>query len=267
MIAYGKLGGIELGYGSDLDLVFLHDNNSQSATTDGPTPIPNTQFFIKLTQKIVHFLTTLTAAGKLYDIDTRLRPNGASGLLVSSLTAFEHYQQDKAWTWEHQALVRARVVVGSKNFEEKFQTIRNRVLQKKRESDALLKDVISMREKMRKALGSHKDKGFHIKQDKGGIVDIEFMVQYAVLVWGNRYPALLEYTDNYRLLDALQNSGVMKEGDAGLLKTAYLFYRNRLHQLALEEKPSIVEMDTELSRFRDQVSTIWQSLMSPSNQH
>ncbi len=267
VIAYGKLGGIELGYGSDLDLVFLHDNNSQSATTDGPTPIPNTQFFIKLTQKIVHFLTTLTAAGKLYDIDTRLRPNGASGLLVSSLTAFEHYQQDKAWTWEHQALVRARVVVGSKNFEEKFQTIRNRALQKKRESDALLKDVISMREKMRKALGSHKDKGFHIKQDKGGIVDIEFMVQYAVLVWGNRYPALLEYTDNYRLLDALQNSGVMKEGDAGLLKTAYLFYRNRLHQLALEEKPSIVEMDTELSRFRDQVSTIWQSLMSPSNQH
>ncbi len=265
VIAYGKLGGVELGYSSDLDLVFLHNSEHQSASTNGPKSISNIQFFSKLVQKLMHFLTTLTPAGKLYDVDTRLRPNGTSGLLISSFTAFEIYQQSKAWTWEHQALVRTRIIIGSPSLEKQFSQIRSAILTRQYQLPSLLEDVCAMREKMRKALGSQINQGFHIKQDKGGVVDIEFMVQYAVLAWGYENSDLLSHTDNYRLLEVLRDSNRIPADDVNTLKAAYLLYRMQLHRLALQGMSSTVEMDNELQNFRAQVSDIWDKLMCPQD--
>lgn len=265
VIAYGKLGGIELSYSSDLDLVFLHNSDQSSASTSGPKVISNIQFFSKLVQKLVHFLTTLTPAGKLYDVDTRLRPNGTSGLLISSFSAFEIYQQSKAWTWEHQALVRTRIIIGSPLLKKQFSQIRNTILTQQHQLPSLLDDVCAMREKMRKALGSHINQSFHLKQDKGGVVDIEFMVQYAVLAWGYENSDLLLYTDNYRLLEVLRSSDLIRSDDVDTLKTAYLFYRMQLHRLALRDMPSTVEIDNELQHFCAQVGDIWDTLMCPQN--
>src|SRR5690606_6685106 len=153
IVGYGKVGGIELGHGSDLDLVFIHDGDPQ-AETDGPKPIDTAQFFTRLGQRIIHLLTTQTNSGQLYEVDLRLRPSGASGLLVSSLGAFERYQENEAWTWEHQALVRARMLVGCKLVASEFERVRASVLGRKRDLDKLRAEVSEMRAKMRDNLGT-----------------------------------------------------------------------------------------------------------------
>jgi glutamate-ammonia-ligase adenylyltransferase len=263
IVGYGKLGGIELGYGSDLDLVFIH-NGDMAGETDGERPLDNASFYVRLGQKIIAFLTTLTATGKLYDVDMRLRPSGHSGMLVSSLAAFHTYQVEQAWTWEHQALVRARVVAGDAGLLAAFDQERHLILAKPREGEKLRKEVIEMRDKMRAHLSSeapgHKTAGFEIKHDRGGIVDIEFMVQYAVLAWAHEYPELTRYPDNVRILEGLANLGLLPTDVANGLRDAYLQYRARGHRLALANQDARVS-EGEFQAERALVQHWWNILL------
>jgi len=262
IIAYGKLGGIELNYGSDLDLVFLYDGDGTEQHTDGPRQIDNATFFARLTRRIIYWLTTPTSAGKLYEVDIRLRPSGRAGLLVSSMDAFAKYQHHQAWTWEHQALARARVVAGSATLAERFAALRREVLSRTRDPAVLREEVRAMRERMREQLGSTEPGCFQLKQDPGGIADIEFMVQYNVLANARRYPELLTYTDNIRQLDGLEQAGVLSTEDATLLRDAYRGLRRRSHLLTLQDQSSLVPADdAELRPYRQAVSRLWQRIM------
>jgi glutamate-ammonia-ligase adenylyltransferase len=270
IVGYGKVGGIELGHGSDLDLVFIHDGDPQ-AETDGAKPIDGAQFFTRLGQRIIHLITTQTNSGQLYEVDMRLRPSGAAGLLVSSLGAFARYQENEAWTWEHQALVRARVLVGSTDVGRQFEGVRASVLGRERDLQKLRQEVSEMRAKMRDNLGTRATaagKGasafeptarFDLKQDAGGIVDIEFMVQYAALAWSREHPALLRYTDNIRILEGLEEVGLMAAADAGLLREAYKAYRSAAHRQALQNDPGVVAGD-QFATERREVMRIWAQL-------
>lgn len=260
IVAYGKLGGIELGYGSDLDLVFLHDSAGTAQQTSGPRVLDNPSFFAKLAQRLIHLLTTHTAAGELYDIDMRLRPSGRAGLLVSSFEAFAEYQRHQAWTWEHQALVRARVVAGPALLAERFEGLRREVLTRMRDRDTLRREVREMRERMRAELDAREPDVFHVKQGRGGIADIEFMVQYLILAHAPDQPSLLTYTDNIRQLDGLEAVGILTAADASLLRDAYRALRQRGHWLKLDDRPSRVA-DSELADYRNAVAALWQRLM------
>ncbi len=260
VIGYGKLGGIELGYGSDLDLVFLHGSGDANAMTDGERPLGNDVFYIRLGQRMIHIFSTRTPAGQLYDTDMRLRPNGNSGLLVSSLAAFEDYQRNSAWTWEHQALLRARPVAGDRAVAERFQQIRREVLARERDPEKLRAEVCEMREKMRVSLDKSNAERFDPKQGSGGIADIEFMVQYAVLRWAHRYPDLLDWTDNIRLLETLSRHQLL-EGDAGpQLADAYRNLRAACHRKNLQAEPALVP-DNVLVTERNCVKAMWAKLM------
>jgi len=270
IVGYGKVGGIELGHGSDLDLVFIHDGDP-NAETDGAKPIDTAQFFTRLGQRIIHLLTTQTNSGQLYEVDMRLRPSGASGLLVSSLGAFERYQQNEAWTWEHQALIRARVLVGCNEVGTAFEKVRAAVLGRERDLPTLRQEVSEMRAKMRDNLGSKATAAgtaanafeatapFDIKQDAGGIVDIEFMVQYATLAWSKAHPALLRYTDNIRILEGLEQAGLIPATDAHLLREAYKAYRSAAHRQALQKEAGVITGDQFAVERRD-VMRIWTEL-------
>ena len=258
IIAYGKLGGIELSYGSDLDLVFIHDE--KAGDTGGPRPVAGAVFYARLAQRIIHILATRTAAGMLYEVDTRLRPSGASGLLVSSFEAFARYQQEKAWTWEHQALVRARIVAGSESLGQRFCRLRRQVLSRPRDETVLRKEVAEMRSKMVETHSGGDRTLFHLKQDPGGITDIEFMVQYAVLAWAQQYPELLDYTDNIRILERLSGAGLLTWQEAGLLGDAYRAYRARLHRLVLQEAAPAVD-SAEFTAYRQGVNRLWKKLI------
>ena len=260
IIAYGKLGGIELNYGSDLDLVFLHDSAGVRQFTVGPRPIDNSTFFAKLVQRIISLLTTRTGAGDLYEVDTRLRPSGRAGLLVSSFEAFTEYQRHQAWTWEHQALVRTRMVAGPAVLAERFQTIRREVLQRDHDPVALRREVREMRERMRTELDSSTAEVFDLKQGRGGIADIEFMVQYEVLANARHCPDLLIFTDNIRQLDGLERLGILSTADADQLRNAYRGLRRRVHQLKLQEQPAQVSNDVARDE-RDSVVRIWRQIM------
>ena len=262
IIGYGKLGGIELGYGSDLDLVFLHDSDGKG-TTDGPRPIETPLFFTRLGQRIIHLLTAVTPAGSLYEVDMRLRPSGNAGLLVTSLDAFADYQQQNAWTWEHQALVRARVVAGSSALAKRFDQVRGDILSRQREIPALRDDVVKMRHKMRDHLGSKtQDSGFNLKHDTGGMVDIEFLCQYAVLALTHQTPSLLTYSDNIRILETLADSGHLPSQEAEQLKGAYLAYRSRTHRAALTGEKAIGKAD-DFKEHRAAVGALWQRFLEP----
>ena len=258
VVAYGKLGGIELGYGSDLDLVFLHD--AQCSTTHGERPVDAQVFFLRLAQRIVHYLTTTTPDGIAYPVDTRLRPHGKDGMLACSLASFEQYQREEAWTWEHQALVRARVVAGDARLAREFAAMRERILLLPREPDTLLASVRDMRARMRSELGNRERTSFDIKQDPGGITDIEFMVQYAVLRWGDRLGSHLHFTDNIRLMEGLEAAGLLCREDAMLLNHAYKAYRERIHRLSLQHAPGVVGSEP-FAQLREQVSRVWRTLM------
>lgn len=262
VIGYGKLGGIELGYGSDLDLVFLHDSRGDQQQTSGKKPIDNAVFFARLGQRIIHILNTLTPSGVLYEVDMRLRPSGASGLLVSDMDAYADYQREEAWTWEHQALVRARPVVGDEGVAEQFHVLRREVLCRKRNPDELQREVREMRERMRGELSRGRAGRFDIKQDRGGIADIEFMVQYGVLRWAHDHPDLTEFTDNIRILEGLARNGLMSEEQAEFLSDAYRGYRARIHRLALQEESAVVDAD-EFGEISARVAAIWQAWMGP----
>ncbi|MBK8991955.1 MAG: bifunctional [glutamate--ammonia ligase]-adenylyl-L-tyrosine phosphorylase/[glutamate--ammonia-ligase] adenylyltransferase [Gammaproteobacteria bacterium] len=264
VVAYGKLGGIELAHGSDLDLVFIHDADPMLAT-DGERAIENGVFFTRLGQRIIHVLTAYTPLGQLYEVDMRLRPSGAAGLLVSSLTAFREYQYRQAWTWEHQALVRARPVAGCPRLAARFEELRREVLAQPRELPRLRREVIEMRDKMRAHLLKPETSGgksprFDLKQSVGGIVDIEFLVQYCVLAWSENQAALSVYTDNIRILEALSESGLMASRDAQVLTEAYKAYRTVVHRLTLQQQDDIVPA-LEYQALRDEVVRVWDALL------
>ena len=260
VVGYGKMGGIELSYGSDLDLVFIHDADPD-LNTEGEKPVPNPVFFNRLGQKMIHLLNTFTPSGQLYEIDMRLRPSGNSGLLVSSLTAFEKYQRNEAWTWEHQALVRARVVAGSPALTQRFENTRAALLMQKRDTARLLNEVISMREKMRTHLANSADDEFDLKQDRGGIVDIEFMVQFLVLNHAWQYPDLVTYTDNIRILDAIEAHQLLTPEEAETLRETYRVLRSVGHRQALQEQSNSVVADAVLTQHREKVMQIWDKVM------
>ncbi|WP_288131483.1 bifunctional [glutamate--ammonia ligase]-adenylyl-L-tyrosine phosphorylase/[glutamate--ammonia-ligase] adenylyltransferase [Microbulbifer sp.] len=259
IVAYGKLGGLELGHGSDLDIVFVHDAEPQQ-TTDGERAIDNLSFYTRLAQRLIHILQTRTLSGPLYEVDTRLRPSGNSGLLVTSLTAFEKYQRESAWTWEHQALVRTRPVAGSERLGSAFESLRNKLLGAERDEQKLREDVVAMRNKMRAHLDKSNDRQFDLKQGPGGIVDIEFMVQYAVLAWAHRAPSILRYTDNIRILESLTEAGLMPAHQAAHLIDAYKAYRSEGHRLALQQQPGVVSGD-QFEAERKTVETTWQQIL------
>jgi glutamate-ammonia-ligase adenylyltransferase len=257
VIGYGKLGGLELSYGSDLDLVFLHDSKGGRQVTDGEKPLDNAIFFGRLVRRLVHFLTTQTSSGVMYEIDTRLRPEGRKGVLVTSTDAFQRYQEENAWTWEHQALLRARSVAGSEKVANAFERIRARTLMSRVRLDALRDDVVSMRARMRKELDSSETGRFDLKHGRGGIGDIEFIVQYLVLRDARKYPAVIRYSDNIRQIAALASVGRLDVQTAARLQEAYREFRRRLHHLSLNDRPPFVA-DDELSAERAFVAAVWE---------
>ncbi len=228
VVGYGKVGGWELGYNSDLDIVFLHDC-PVTAMTQGAKPIDGRQFYLRLAQRIIHLFSTRTSSGILYEVDTRLRPSGASGLLVSSLAAFSDYQHQEAWTWEHQALVRARMIYGEADLSARFEQIRHAVLCLPRDPEQLLQQVVEMRDKMRQHLAGKKVGRFMLKHDQGGITDIEFLAQYFVLRYSHQHPKLTRWSDNVRIFESLMEENVLtKEVTDGLTK-AYTEMRDQVH--------------------------------------
>ena len=259
VIAYGKLGGLELGYDSDLDLVFLHAGDS-GTTIGSDRAIDNAQFFARLGQRVVHILTAHTSAGVLYEADMRLRPSGSAGLLVSHARAFRDYQKNKAWTWEHQALVRARFILGDQSLAAHFDHTRRSVLARPRELHTLRREVVEMRGRLRRAQADTDVNQFDLKQGPGGIVDIEFIVQFLVLQKASEIPALLQWTDNVRIIKILADHGVLDSTSAGQLKNAYLALRGAVHRLSLEKRPARVPADRYVEE-RRHVRVIWQRLI------
>ena len=256
IVAYGKLGGLELSYGSDLDVVFLHDSCGTKQFTNGSKPLDNALFFSRLVRRLVHFLTTQTGSGQLYEVDTRLRPDGRRGLLVSSTESFERYQEDNAWTWEHQALLRARAVAGSSQVAAEFERIRRDTLVKRVRHKQLREDVVTMRQRMRKELDRSDSEVFDLKHGRGGIGDIEFLVQYLVLDNAAAHPDVIFYSDNIRQLDALVAEGCIEQATGDALQEAYRDYRLRYHHLVLDDQVPLVRQD-ELMRERTFVVKTW----------
>ena len=255
VIGYGKVGGWELGYNSDLDIVFMHDSPVHSYT-DGKKEIDARQFYLRLAQRIIHIFSTRTASGTLYEVDTRLRPSGASGLLVSPTDAFDEYQRQEAWTWEHQALVRARMIYGDAPLQQAFAKTRHEILTLARDEEKLIKDVSEMRVKMRDHLGGKKAGRFMLKQDPGGITDVEFLAQYLVLRYSHDKPKLTRWSDNVRIFESMMAQGIMEEGAAMALTHAYTSMRDQIHHRNLLNLDADVAEDKLVSE-RELVKKLW----------
>ena len=264
VIGYGKLGGRELGYGSDLDVVFLHDSAGERQETagaqNGGKSIDNQVFFLRLAQRMVHLLTMHSAAGRLYEVDVRLRPSGKGGLLVTSLAAFTEYQQREAWTWEHQALLHARAVAGDAALRARFEAVRTQVLRHNVRRESLRADVRRMRERMRRELSRSGADQFDIKQDAGGVADIEFLAQYWALAWALRYPPLVMFSDTIRQLESVASADLVPQASVDTLTAAYRAYRERTHRMSLEGGANVVPAD-QFAHLRAAVTAIWQSAM------
>lgn len=256
VLGYGKLGGWELGYGSDLDLVFLL-SCPDNVVTDGKCSIDGRQFYLRLAQRIIHLFSVRTASGILYDVDARLRPSGASGILVSTIESFANYQRNEAWTWEHQALVRVRPVYGDAVLHRQFTDIRQEILCQPRYRTKLQQEVREMREKMYSHLASKQRDQFNIKTDPGGITDIEFIAQYLVLAYAHQTPALTRWSDNVRIFALMAQHNIMLPAEAEVLTQAYVTMRNMTHQLALQERPAVVD-NSMFVHERKQVHNSWQ---------
>ncbi|TXI95320.1 MAG: bifunctional glutamine synthetase adenylyltransferase/deadenyltransferase, partial [Burkholderiaceae bacterium] len=223
VIAYGKLGGKELSYASDLDLIFLYEDEDQDAPA----------LYAKLAQRFITWMTTHTAAGILFDIDIALRPDGASGLMVSSLNSFARYQEKSAWLWEHQALTRARFCAGDKEIGRKFEAIRSAVLQLHRDDQKLKDEVIQMRKRMRDANQNRSDL-FDLKHDYGGMIDIEFIVQYLILRHAHQHPELTGNLGNIALLKRCGELGLIPQDQAFATANAYRMLRKFQHNIRLQ---------------------------------
>ncbi|MDV5226506.1 bifunctional [glutamate--ammonia ligase]-adenylyl-L-tyrosine phosphorylase/[glutamate--ammonia-ligase] adenylyltransferase [Providencia rettgeri] len=255
VLGYGKLGGWELGYSSDLDLVFLFDCPI-GVVTNGERSIDARQFYLRVAQRIIHLFSTRTASGVLYEVDARLRPSGESGMLVSTIEAFDDYQKNDAWTWEHQALIRARMVFGDAKLQHEFKRIRHETLCTPQDAETLRQQVRDMRLKMHQHLGSHQATQFDLKADPGGITDIEFIAQYLVLRYAPDNPSLTRWSDNVRIFELMAQHDLMSEEEANALTQAYVSMRDELHHLALQSLPSRVDI-SQFAAEREQVLTSW----------
>ncbi len=244
VVGYGSLGGEELGFGSDLDLVFLYAAQVD-AQSDGRRPLDTSRWFARLAQKVVALLDTVTGAGRLFEVDVRLRPDGAKGLLVSPLPGFAAYQRERAWTWEHQALVRARCVAGDADLCTQFETVRREVLVRARDRDVLHHDVLQMRARMRAELdrsarGDTGVGGFDLKQGDGGLVDLEFLVQYLVLREAPAHPALCRARDTPGLLEAFGKAGILDADTVSDLQQAHAVLLDAGLHCTLDRRPRVV---------------------------
>ncbi len=273
VVAYGKLGGKELGYGSDLDVVFLFDDPPSSAAGEATAPSPVEQVeqahqaqevYGAFVRKLITWLTLRTAAGELFDIDTALRPNGNSGLLVTSIAAFENYQRGRgsntAWTWEHQALTRARFAAGAQNIAARFAATRCAVLTAERDPDALREEVRLMRDKLRRARPVPAER-FDVKHSPGGMVDVEFCVQYLVLAYAARQPELLPNVGNIALLQRAEEQRLLPPGVGQAAADAYRMLRRAQHQARLDERPTQFD-PLSMAAPRDAVLALWQAVFS-----
>jgi len=259
VIAYGKLGGKELGYGSDLDVVFLYDD------ADEPEPDRAAEAYGAFVRKVINWLTLHTSAGELFDIDTALRPNGNSGLLVTSLTSFERYQTGRgsntAWTWEHQALTRARWCAGWRALEPRFDAVRRAVLCAPRDAAALRAEVVAMRDKVRAAHPVRAER-FDVKHSAGGMMDAEFAVQALVLAHGAAHTGLLDDVGNIALLQRAQAAGLLPDDVGNAAAAAYRELRRAQHRARLDEQPTQVE-PAVLAAQRDAVLALWRAVFGP----
>ncbi|MDP2792978.1 MAG: bifunctional glutamine synthetase adenylyltransferase/deadenyltransferase, partial [Sulfurisoma sp.] len=250
IIGYGKLGGKELGYASDLDIIYLYDDDAPEAP----------EIYARLGQRINTWLTSLTSAGMLYDTDLRLRPNGASGLLVSTVEAFEHYQQNQAWIWEHQALTRARYSAGNAEIGASFERIRREVLAQPRDPLVLKKEVLEMRQKM---LDAHPNASgqFDLKHDRGGIIDVEFAVQYLVLAHAHARPELTRNVGNLALLGIAAELGLIAPELAEAARGAYRHFRQWQHALRLQSAAYARIAPEQAAPFITSVRQLWQIVL------
>jgi glutamate-ammonia-ligase adenylyltransferase len=261
-VGYGKLGGNELGYASDLDLVFLHDSGAQQAETDALKPVDNQVFFIRYAQRVMHLLTMHSAAGRLYEVDVRLRPSGKGGMLITRIGAFAEYQEKEAWTWEHQALLHARAVAGDGALRADFEALRLTILEKFVRRETLRDEVRNMRERMRKELSRSKAGTglFDIKQDPGGTADIEFLAQYWALLHAGTHPPVVMFADTIRQLESVASADLVPQATVDVLTAAYRRYREFSHHLSLEGRDPVVPGE----QFRDSraaVTGIWDATM------
>jgi glutamate-ammonia-ligase adenylyltransferase len=262
VIAYGKLGGKELGYGSDLDLVFIYDDLNSNFRED------LLDDYLKVVRRFIMCCTTVTSSGVLFEVDTRLRPNGEAGLMLTSLTAFSAYQMQQgsntAWVWEHQALTRARFCAGNMSVQDRFEAIRSKVLCMKREPSELRKSIIDMRLKIHEG-HPNRSENFDLKHDSGGMVDIEFMIQYIVLSFAHEFSALQANVGNIALLNIAANLGILSPDSAKGVSNAYRLFRQKQHQLRLEghtvARVNHEDFSSLLANAQDQVKQLWQKLM------
>tara|TARA_R110000744_G_scaffold20143_6_gene52927 strand:+ start:4232 stop:7231 length:3000 start_codon:yes stop_codon:yes gene_type:complete len=259
VIGYGKLGGIELGYSSDLDLVFVHDADIAEMTS-GEKSISAGQFYLKLAQRMMHLFNTRMANGILYELDMRLRPSGNAGLLMVHIDTFGHYQSNDAWTWEHQALVRTRVIYGHAALAARFKEIKRDILMRTRDKALLREDVIKMRDKMRQHLDKSTTSEIDIKQGLGGLVDIEFLVQYLVLAHSAQHPKLSDYSDNINLLEYLANIGVITAQQQQALVDNYCKLRDFSHHATLQNSSAMIPAD-DFSAEHSEVMIIVKALL------
>ena len=243
VIGYGKLGGKELGYGSDLDIIFLYDAERSDADR-----------LARIAQRVNTWLTSYTPSGVLYETDLRLRPDGAAGLLVSSLSAFADYQRKRAWTWEHQALTRARFCAGDPALGERFERLRDEILAAPRERAKLYAEIVAMRAKMR---AEAKSAANDLKHVAGGIIDLEFCVQALVLAQGPRHPQLRENKGNHTLLKRAGDCGLIEPQLAAAAGGAYLAFRRRVHEAALNDEDTVIVGGADLAAERAAVSRLW----------
>jgi [glutamine synthetase] adenylyltransferase / [glutamine synthetase]-adenylyl-L-tyrosine phosphorylase len=260
VIGYGKLGGMELGYASDLDLVFLHDSSGAQQETEGGRGIDNQVFFLRFAQRMVHLLTIHSAAGRLYEVDMRLRPSGKAGLLVSSVEAFAEYQRHEAWTWEHQSLLHARAVAGAAPLMQQFEAVRAEVLAMHVRRETLRADVRHMRNRQRRELSRAGPGQFDLKQDPGGIGDIEFLAQYWALHWARQYPPVAFYADTIRQLESVASADLVPQARVDVLTGIYRAYRTRLHHRALDGLGAVLAQE-EFVAERAAVKALWDEVM------
>ncbi len=259
IVAFGKVGGFEMGYQSDIDIVFLH-KGGDGLTQGKEKQVDSTTFYTYLGQRIINAMTLHTPAGSLYGADMRLRPGGASGMIVSQIDSYEDYMKNQAWTWEHQALIRARTIAGDKQVCNSFDRIRKKILTLKRDPRELKKEVKQMREKMREQRLTHSTEFLDLKQSRGGIVDIEFLVQYLILNHAHTYPDIIVWTDNIRLLESLDAQGLISAHQSEKLQKAYIIMRQAIHHLNLQEKKLAIAED-QFKEDRNDVTTLYQNYL------
>jgi len=262
VIAYGKTGGSELSYGSDLDLVFVHhspQNDVTTGLTNGEKSVAASQFYMKLAQRMMHIFNTRMNSGILYELDMRLRPSGNSGVLVIHIDTFGQYQKEDAWTWEHQALVRARMVYGNNKLAQEFSDIRLQILQQQRDLVQLKADVCAMREKMRNHLDKSTEQLIDIKQGLGGLVDIEFMAQYLVLAYCHQDVNLAKCSDNVGIFKALASFGVLTVDEQQMLTSSYQQLRGFSHKATLQNEGLLI--DNSVFNVKDKITSLWKKFL------